>query len=221
MEHRGGVAVVADALVGGGQPPQGAQAHEGDERPWCASLELAQQVDEPEEGEPLDPLHHEEVAVVVDPEVVDLHHVRVDDPRADARLFDEHGAEVLVVDEGLLDPLDADGALEAGGAALDRVPDGGHAPRSGDTYQLVAFGDEGPGRVHEGPTLAASRRGREPLAPPEPAAALAPARRPRGADGRGASGIDRSAGVTMKGFRSDETLLPLGSAASRQTLVIS
>ena len=54
--------------------------------------------------------HHEVVAAVGLPELLDAHHVRVVDARGELRLVDEHPAKPLVLREVIVNDLDRDGS---------------------------------------------------------------------------------------------------------------
>ena len=91
------------------------------------------------EGVAVDVLHHEVEDVVLLAELEDLRDVRMDDPRGDARLVEEHLLEVRFGDELGLDRLDREQLLEAALAAKARKPDARHAARRDRAEQLVAI----------------------------------------------------------------------------------
>ena len=84
---------------------------------------------------PLDVLHDDEVAPLVDPGVIDLDDVGVDQLRDRERLTAEAGDEPLVVGEVLGEDLDGDLALED---PVGRPVDGGHATRPEAVAELIA-----------------------------------------------------------------------------------
>ena len=86
----------------------------------------------------LDELQHDEVlAVLGDPEVVNLHDVAVRERRVDARLGEQHLDEALVLREVREDPLDGDELLEAFGRDDAAFEDLGHAAHGDQLEQLV------------------------------------------------------------------------------------
>ena len=66
------------------------------------------------EGAPLEVLHGDEVAAVALVDIVGLHDVGVAEARRHARLFEEHGEELFVLDEVGAQLLERDELAEAG-----------------------------------------------------------------------------------------------------------
>ena len=102
------VAVDDPAAVGIVEPGAGLDPDLGRE----PRLERALALQDLGSGAPLDELHDDVVAPLVDPGVVDLDDVGVDQFRDGERLAPEAGDEPLVVGEVLGEDLDRDGALE-------------------------------------------------------------------------------------------------------------
>ena len=89
----------------------------------------------------LDVLEHDEVlALLGDPEVVDLHDVAVRERRVDARLGQQHGHEPLVGDQVGLDALDRHQLLEALGADDAALVHLGHAA-DGDAFEQLVLAE--------------------------------------------------------------------------------
>ena len=77
----------------------------------------------------VDVLHDDEVGVVADADVEDLHAVRVREVRGEARLVEEHRDELLLLGEVRQDALDRDLLLEALEARALGAEHLGHAAR--------------------------------------------------------------------------------------------
>ncbi len=99
------------------------------------------------EGDALDPLHRQVVAVVDAIEVVDLDEVRVDEARGDPRLLLEQ-LDVLGREEPLVDLLDRDPLAESGLAEDDRGEDLGHSSDVDSIEEVVAPEPPGKGFFH-------------------------------------------------------------------------
>ena len=86
----------------------------------------------------LDVLEDDEVlAVLGDPQIVDLHDVAVGERRMDARLGQQHRDEPLVLREVGEDSLDGDELLESFRAHDTAVVDLGHAAHGDQLEQLI------------------------------------------------------------------------------------
>ena len=92
------------------------------------------------EVEAADLLEGEEVGLVDAPELVELHHVRVVEPRGDARLGQEQRLELVVLAQGRADALQHHHALDVGEAALAGEEDLPH-PALGDLLHQQVFAE--------------------------------------------------------------------------------
>jgi hypothetical protein len=83
-------------------------------------------------------LHDDEELAVLRDDIERLDDVGVPYARHEARLVEEHGEEVRVARERLMEPLDRDRAHEARGAHLPPDVDGRHASRRNGPREAVA-----------------------------------------------------------------------------------
>jgi hypothetical protein len=122
-----------------------------------AALEPRQRTEQRGERAPVHVLHHEEVGARGLAELLDVHHVRVDDLRAELRLLDEHPDEAGIAREVRVDHLDRDVPGEPRGARAAREKERRHPARLEARDDLVVA-DARPDVDHWVGTLARNRR---------------------------------------------------------------